>query len=77
LAAPMARAPGTCFEGEERSLGNSIRVWTHGIQHDDGRIGDGATEAPGISVDGRSWEEGISNETARRLADWLVIGQGA
>ena len=63
----MARA---CF-GEERSLGDSIRVWAHGIQHDDGRIGDGATEAPGISVDGRSWEEGISNETARRLADLL------
>ena len=52
-------------------------MWTHGIQHDDGRMGDGATEAPGILVDGRSWEEGISSETARRLADLLVIGEGA
>lgn len=38
------------FEGEERHIGESIRVWAHGIQHDDGRIDDGATEAPGISV---------------------------
>ena len=73
----MARAPGACSKGEERGLGDSVRVWMHGIQHDDGRMGDGATEAPGILVDGRSWEEGISSETARRLADLLVIGQGA
>lgn len=38
------------FEGEERHIGESIRLWAHGIQHDDGRIVDSATEAPGISV---------------------------
>ena len=38
------------FEGEERHIGESIRLWAHGIQHDDGRIDDGATEAPGISL---------------------------
>jgi hypothetical protein len=45
----------------------------HGIQSNGGRIDDGATEAPGISVDGLSWEEGISSETARQLADPLTV----
>jgi hypothetical protein len=64
------------FEGEERHIGDSIRVWSHGTQHDDGRIEDGATERvfgpPGISVYGVSWENGISSQTAQRLADVLV-----
>ena len=48
-------------------------MWTHGIQHIDGRIDDGAIEPPAISVDGLTWEKGISSETARRLADLLVM----
>ena len=61
------------FEGEERHIGESITVWTHGIQHDDGHIDDGTTEAPGISVDGVFWDTAISSDTARRLADLLVM----
>jgi hypothetical protein len=56
------------FESEERRVGDGITMWRHGIQHNGGPIGDGATEAPGISVDSLSWEEGISSETARQLA---------
>ena len=56
------------FESEERRVGDGITMWRHGIQHNGGPIGEGATEAPGISVDGHSWEEGISSETARQLA---------
>ena len=61
------------FEGEERHIGESITVWTHGIRHDDGHIDDGTTEAPGISVDGVFWDTAISSDTARRLADLLVM----
>lgn len=61
------------FEGEERHIGESIKVWTHGIQHIDGRIDEGAIEAPLISVDGITWEDGISSANARRLADLLVM----
>ena len=62
------------FEGEERHIEEGfIKVWTHGIQHDDGRIDSGPVDAPSISVDGLSWEEGISSETARRVADLLVM----
>jgi hypothetical protein len=61
------------FRGEERQIEERIRVWAHGIQHADGRIDDGTLdEAPGISVDGLHWEDGISSETARRLIDLLV-----
>jgi hypothetical protein len=61
------------FEGEQRCVGESIKVWTHGIQRIDARIDDGAIEAPDISVEGLIWEEGISSDTARRLADLLVM----
>lgn len=65
------------FEGEERAISDGIRVWTHGIQYDDGRIDDDTrercSEAPGISVDGVFWEKNLSGETARQLADLLVM----
>jgi hypothetical protein len=61
------------FEGEQRLVGESIKVWTHGIQHIDARIDDGAIEAPAISVEGIIWEEGLSSDTARRVADLLVM----
>lgn len=60
------------FDGEERRI-EEIKVWTHGVQHVDGHIDDGAIEPPLISVDGVTWEEGISGETARRLPDLLVM----
>jgi hypothetical protein len=54
----------------------SIRVWAHGVQHDDDRIDDGATDAvlgaPGILVEGVDWENAISSETARRL-DLIIM----
>src|ERR1700682_4134480 len=64
------------FEGEKRSIGDSIKVWAHGVQHDDGRIDDGTRDpvfATGESVGGVFWEDAISSETARRLADFLVM----
>jgi hypothetical protein len=65
------------FEGEERALEEGITVWTHGVQYWDGVIDDGTrdqcSEAPGISVDGVCWEKNLSSETARRLADLLVM----
>ena len=68
------------FEGEERTIGDGIRVWTHGIQYQDGRIDDGARErcleAPGISVDGVYWEKNLSSETARHIADLRVTAAG-
>ncbi len=63
------------FEGEERDLGHDVKVWTHGIQFDDGGIDDGTGrvgEAPGISVDGVYWEKSLSASMARQLADVLV-----
>jgi hypothetical protein len=65
------------FEGEERQVGESIRVWTHGCQYDDGHIDDGTagsppSEAPGLSVDGVYWEKSLNSATARQLADLLV-----
>ena len=48
------------FEGEEHTIGDGIRVRTHAIQYQDGRIDDGTRErcieAPGISVDGVYWK---------------------
>jgi hypothetical protein len=67
------------FEGEERHVGESISVWAHGLQWEDGRIGSGEMRdawrdgAPGISVDGVCWEKSLSSDTARRLADLLVM----
>lgn len=61
-----------CFDGEERSIGDSITVWAHGSQWADGRIDDGSLEAPGISVDGVLWEKSLDSQTARWLADLLV-----
>ena len=65
------------FEGEERQIGESIRVWTHGCQYDDGHIDDGTErpifEAPGISIDGLYWAKGISGDEARHLIDVLVM----
>ena len=60
------------FQGEECHIEDDIRVWTHGIQHTDGRIDDGTIEAPAISVDGLFWEKNISSETARHLANVLI-----
>jgi hypothetical protein len=55
----------------------SLPVRAHGVQHDDGRIDDGATDAvlgaPGISVEGVDWENAISRETARRLIDLIIM----
>jgi|ERR1700682_3657756 hypothetical protein len=71
------------FEGEERHLDEAVWVFSHGTQHDDGRIDDGTTDpvfrAPGISIDvlSQGWrtESGITltGDTARRLADLLVM----
>jgi hypothetical protein len=62
------------FEGEQRYINESISVWTHGLQNADGSIDDGTSrEAPGIAVSGIHWEHGIDAETARRLADFLVM----
>jgi hypothetical protein len=62
------------FEGEQRYLNKSISVWTHGLQHIDGSIDDGTSrEAPGIAGGGVHWEDAIDAETARRLADLLVM----
>jgi hypothetical protein len=38
------------FDAEERSIGDSIRVWAHGVQHDDGRIDDGTADQTPSSV---------------------------
>ncbi|MGV0778747.1 hypothetical protein [Mycolicibacterium elephantis] len=68
------------FEGETRELAHDssntpVQVWTFGYQADDGRIiGSqcaGDLDA-GISVSGLCWEEPLSAETARKLADLLV-----
>ena len=65
------------FEGEERHIEDGVRVWTHGIQYQDGRIDGGTTapsiEAPAIAVGGIYWEKNLSSDTARRLADLLVM----
>jgi hypothetical protein len=62
------------FEGEQRYINESISVWTHGLQHADGTIDDGTSrEAPGIAISGVHWEDAIDAETARRLADLLVM----
>lgn len=67
------------FEGETRELAHDssdtlIQVWTFGYQADDGRITGSqcADLDTGISVSGLCWEEPISAETARKLADLLV-----
>lgn len=67
------------FEGETRELPQDssdtpVQVWTFGYQADDGRItGSQCADLDvGISVSGLCWEEAISAETARKLADLLV-----
>ena len=60
------------FEAEERHLGESIRVWAHGCQWDDGTVEKDGIDAPGISVDGVVYDRSLTSETARRLADLLV-----
>lgn len=65
--------PYRVFDGPEYSIGGKITVWAHGIQLADGTIDRGVIGGgPAIAVSGLSWEDGISAETARRLADVLM-----
>lgn len=67
------------FEGEQREIRQDssdtpIAVWAFGRQNIDGSISDHAPfDLPlGISVSGVVWENALSAETARHLADLLV-----
>lgn len=72
------------FEGEQREIPQDrsdepIAVWTFGYQNADGRIRNHAEfDLPlGISVSGVIWENALSAETARHLADLLVTAAEA
>ena len=57
----------------ERERDVVVEVWTHALQHADGHVDSGGDiEPPLISVSGLVWEEGITADTARQLADLLV-----
>jgi hypothetical protein len=72
-----------CCYGETRDVATEskysphiVGVSTHAMQYDDGSIDDGASEAPGISLDkyddeGARTDTGIwlSSEAARRLGE--------
>ena len=71
------------FEGETREIvadtrygAHTVAAYARGVQHNDGRIDDGATDDPVSTIDeqGRRADTDISltSDAARRLADVLI-----